>query len=563
MTRERQKQGPPPSGPTPAATQVSLRNAPASAPHRADGPVPGASPAPAAGAALAVLCAGALVIGLDTTILNIALPTLQRQLHTSFEELQWIADSFPLALACLVLPAAMWADRHGQRRALMFGLSLCAGAALYGALAPRAGHVIVARLAMGTAGALLMPPTLALITRLHPQGIHRTRAIGLWCLAFAGGGMLGPTAGGYLIEHCTWRAGFWINLPPALAILAAARRYLPAHSSHRADAPVARHSTPWAAVLLLPPLVWAIIEAPQRGWSDPTIASAMSASVLLGTGLALHRLYRRPRSLTATILRHPRFTAAILSLLCVCFTLFGTLFVINLHLNITLGYTPAQAGLRTLPLLAGSALGVLTCLLIGWYRPKQRTWCQTGGLAVLAASFILPATLPADAGYRPVLAFQLLAGAGGAMTLPFATETVMTSLPPQHAGFGAALNDILREVGAALGIAAFSTALTTRYDPRRPNSAHGLTDGLHSAALIGLATATLTLLLTLTLDHLPRPRTSHHPTRPAAPAGPHHPDPGPPAQPNTGSPPGIPTPCRTQPKQDQTPHHVTPHEGTS
>ncbi|WP_159050530.1 MFS transporter, partial [Streptomyces cellostaticus] len=159
---------------------------------------------------------GLFLIGLDMTVLNVALPSLRSELQPGMAGLQWVADGYTLTLACAVLATGTWSDRHGRRRAFLIGMGVCGGASVVGALAHTMGQVIAARFAMGLGAALLMPSTLSIITVVFTDAVSQRRAIAVWALMAGAGGLAGPPLGGLLVEHSSWRAGFWINVPIAV-----------------------------------------------------------------------------------------------------------------------------------------------------------------------------------------------------------------------------------------------------------------------------------------------------------------------------------------------------------
>ncbi|MFK0181842.1 MFS transporter [Streptomyces xanthochromogenes] len=424
-----------------------------------------------------VLCAGLFLIGLDVTVLNVALPLIQHELRPTPQGLLWIADAYTLALAGTVLAAGTWSDRHGRRRAFHLGLTLCGAASLSGALSSAPGQLITARLVMGLGAALLMPSTLSLITVVFPQERARRRAIAVWTLVAALGALAGPPVGGLLIEHFSWRAGFWINLPVVVIALAGSWRWLPeARRTRRGPACRAGLTAATAALLTL---VWSIIEAPARGWSDPVVVGGFILAIALLAVAAWSQTRTTTPILPMSVLRDARFTASASALACMFFALFGSLLLLTLYLQTYLGYSPARTGLHLLPLAAALGTGAGLSLLLT-PRLGDRFPVTTGMLLTAAGFGFLIHTGPGS-GYAPVLGFQLVTGLGAGLAAAPATEAVIAAIPPGHAGTGAAVNDLVREVGGALGIAVLGTLLTSA-------PGHFLT-GLHHAAWTAAATA--------------------------------------------------------------------------
>lgn len=389
-------------------------------------------------AALRTHCA-LFLIGLDITVLNVALPSLQVALRPGPQGLLWIADGYILALACGVLAAGAWSDTRGRRRAFTFGLALSGTASAYGALATRAGQVVGARVVMGIGAALLMPSTLSLVTVVFPEPAVRRRAIVLWTLAVGLGCPAGPVVGGLLAEEFGWRVGFWINVPVVVLALAGAWRWVPESAHPRPGAPDRIGMLAVTAGLLA--LVWATTEGPDRGWSDPLIgAGFLTAATVLGFLAVWEKRHPSPM-LPPGLFRDRRLTAAASTLGWMSFAVFGSLFLPTLYLQTILGYTPVQAGLGLLPLATASSAwaGVLIAPRWGDKTPV------TAGMLLAGTGFAFLACTTATAGYAPVLAFQLVVGAG--LAAAPATEAAMGSVAGERAGTGAAVNDLVREVG--------------------------------------------------------------------------------------------------------------------
>src|SRR5215218_4311502 len=299
-------------------------------------------------AAMAVLCLVLVVIGMDNLILNVALPTLVRDLQVSASQLQWVVEGYILAFAGLLLSMGSLGDRFGRKRALTAGLLVFLGGSVASAFAGSAGVLIATRTAMGIGAALIMPATLSIITDMFPEK-ERGRAIGVWAGVAGLGIVLGPTVGGWLLGHFWWGSVFLINLPIVAVALLAGWALVPESRDPRAT-PL----DPGGALLSitgLVALVYAIIKAPDDGWTDPvTLWSFAAAAVTLAVFVAWERRSTHPM-LNIGLFRDPRFWAASVSVTLVFFALNGGLFILTQHLQFVLGYTPLQAGVRLLPTL--------------------------------------------------------------------------------------------------------------------------------------------------------------------------------------------------------------------
>ncbi|HET8949225.1 MAG TPA: MFS transporter [Solirubrobacteraceae bacterium] len=407
---------------------------------------------------LGVLCLSLIVISLDNTILNVALPTLERDLGASASQLQWIVDAYMLVFAGLLLTAGALGDRFGRRRALTFGLFVFGAGSALSATATTPGMLIAARALMGVGGAFIMPSTLSIITNVFPAG-ERAKAIGIWA-AFAGLGIaIGPVSGGWLVEHADWSWIFLVNLPFVAAALPLVRALVPESRDPAApplDLPGFALSTTGLVAL-----VWAIIEAPERGWTDPgTLAGFAAALVTLGL-FARWQLRSEHPMLDVRLFRNPRFSASSLAVSLAFFALFGMMFFITQYLQAILGYSAFEAGLRTLPVAGGLiAAGPASAKLAARLGAKL---VVAAGLLIVGTGISLLAFADADTGYGLVAASLAVLGIGMGMAMAPATDAIMGSLPLEKASVGSAVNDATRITGGALGVAILGSVLSSGY----------------------------------------------------------------------------------------------------
>ncbi|MEU9212790.1 MFS transporter [Streptomyces sp. NPDC048415] len=446
------------------------------------------------GAALTV-CLGLFLLGLDLTVLNVAVPGLRDDLNATMRETQWIVDAYALALGGLVLTSGGLTDRMGRRRAFVAGLVACALTSAAGGLVQSPGQVIAARAGMGAGAALLMPATLCIITDLFPEPARRGRAIALWAAVGGLGGACGPVVGGWLVEQTSWRAAFWVNIPIAALAIALTLALVPAHQSRphsrtRFDVPGALLS---AGGLLV--LVWAIIESPARGWTNPLTLVAYATAGLLLSGFVIVEHRSSSPVLSLALVAPARVSTAALTLAMMSFALFGALFVVTLYLQGVLGYTPWQAGLRVLPLPAGLMAGAALSLGIT-ARWGEKTSVLLG-LVSVAAAFGLLAQTPAGSGYGRLLVFLVLAGAGAGLTAAASTACVMNAVPSSRAGLGSSVNDATRQVGAALGVAVQGSLLSSVYT----HQLEGTLTRAHASAPLQASTAADNVLSAAAIAH--------------------------------------------------------------
>ena len=409
--------------------------------------------------ALSVLCLSLVLIVLDNTVLNVALPTLVRELGASTTQLQWMVDAYVIVFAGLLLTAGFLGDRFGRRRALQLGLVVFAVASGLAAASGSTGQLIGARAVMGLGAAFVMPATLSIITNLFTDPGERARAIAIWAGMAGVGVALGPVVGGWLLEHFWWGSVFLVNLPIVVLALVGGRLLLP-ESRHdtgrRLDAVGAVLSIAGIGALL-----FAIIEAPRHGWGDPvTLASfAVAAVVLFAFGWWEHRV--DAPMLDVAFFRDARFSAASGSIALVFFALFGSFFLFTQLLQFVLGYTALEAGLRLLPIsIVLGAVSPLSARLVERLGTKV---VVTAGLLTVAGGLAMLSTFAFGSGYGDLLGGMLVMAAGMGLTMAPATESIMGSLPPAQAGVGSAVNDTTRELGGALGVAVLGSLLASGY----------------------------------------------------------------------------------------------------
>jgi EmrB/QacA subfamily drug resistance transporter len=407
---------------------------------------------------LGVLCFSLLVIVLDNSILNVALPAIVRQLDATNTQLQWMVDAYTLVFAGLLLTAGSLGDRFGRRPALQFGLVVFGVGSLASAMAGSAGGLIASRGFMGVGGAFIMPATLSIITNVFPAR-ERGRAIGVWAATAGVAVALGPLTGGFLLEHFYWGSVFLVNLPVVAIGLLAGVFLIP--DSKDPSAPRLDPIGAILSILGLTAVLFAIIEAPENGWTDPvTIAGFVIGAVLLGA-FAWWELHTDHPMLDFTFFRNPRFSAASAAITLTFFAMFGSLFVFSQYLQFVLGYTPLQTGVRLLafavPMIIIAPLSAQFVHQLGTKR------VVAAGMVLTATGLVLLSFTGAETTY-PAIAWRMVVLASGlALTMAPATESIMGSLPLAKAGVGSAVNDTTRQVGGALGVAVLGSVFTSIY----------------------------------------------------------------------------------------------------
>ena len=410
---------------------------------------------------LGVMCLSLLLIVMDNTIVNVAIPTLQRDLDASTSQLQWVVDSYILVFAGLLLTMGALGDRFGRRGALAIGLSIMGLASVLSAFATSADQLIATRAVMGIGGALIMPATLSILTNVFTDRRERAQAIAIWSATAGAAVAIGPVTGGWLLEHFWWGSVFLVNVPVVVVAVVLGQLYVPT-SRDPAAPPV---DLPGAVLSIagLVTLVWAIIEG-AHGWTDPLVLGAFALSAVLLAGFVLWERRTPTPMLDMGFFRNARFSAASGALMLTFFAMLGSLFLLTQFLQSVLGYTALETGVRLLPMAAVQmVVAPLSAKLVE--RVGTKIIVATG-LTVAATGLLVASRLTAGAGYPDVLVALVVLAAGLAMVMPPATESIMGSLPPAKAGVGSAVNDTTREVGAALGVAVLGSVMSSTYRPR-------------------------------------------------------------------------------------------------
>jgi len=412
---------------------------------------------------LGALCLSVVIVNVDNTILNVALPTLVRTLHATSSQLQWIVDSYAMALAGLLLVGGSLGDRFGRRRLFVLGLTLFMAGSLGAAFCGSVPLLIAARAVMGAGAALTMPSTLSIINDTFRDPRERARAISAWAASSGLGIAIGPVAGGLLLSRFWWGSVFLVNVP--IVVIAVGGVLLLARDSRN---PAAVRPDPGGSTLSivgLGLLLWAIIEAPSRGWGSMVVLGVGLASLAtLAVFVGWEDFIDHPM-LKLTFFRDRRFSIAAAAQCLGMFGLFGGLFVQTQFLQFELGYSPLQAGLRILPLAATVVVSSPLAEIVARFAGAKLT--ATVGLAAIAGGLwqVSAASTP-GATYGAVLPGMLIIGVGAGFLLPTATNSLVGSLPSGDAGVGSATNGVAIQVGGALGVAVIGSVLATRYQDR-------------------------------------------------------------------------------------------------
>ena len=442
------------------------------------------------GLILAGLCLAAFIISLDTTIVNVALPSLVRELGATTTSLQWVVDAYNLSFAALVLAAGGLSDRLGRKGMLLSGLAVFGLASLAGSFATSSSELIAARAVMGAGAAMMFPSTLSLLTNVFTGRRERARAIGLWGATTGAGIASGPIIGGWLLEQYWWGSVFLFMAPVAAVVAAAVVATVP--TSRDPSVP----PVDWRGLILsaagMGLLVLGVIQAPGWGWASARTIGTLAAGVaVLAAFVAVEGRTAQPM-LDVTLFRNPRFTAASASVAIAFFALQGFIFLMTQYFQVVKGYGPLATGVRLLPVA-----GAVAAAAVAGTRLAVRVGNKAvvaGGLTLYCAALAWISTVDQGTSYVLIGTAGALLGAGMGLTQAPATEAIMGAVPPSKAGIGSAVNDATRLFGGTLGVAVVGSVAASLYSSklaatlpsgipgRAAAAAHGSVGGAVAAA---------------------------------------------------------------------------------
>lgn len=400
-----------------------------------------------------------MVITIDATILNVALPSIARSLDASASELQWIVDSYVLVFASLLLTMGALGDKIGRKRSLQAGVIIFGLGSLGSAFALNTTALILTRAFMGIGGALIMPATLSIINATFPPQ-ERAKAIAIWATIFGLGAGVGPLMGGILLRFFSWQSIFWVNIPVVAVALIGGRMFIAeSKDEHAPD-----FDLPGVVLSItgLFALVFGIISAGEFGWTAPQVVGAFAAAlVLLGIFGVWER--RAPNAmLPLRFFANPAFTLANAAVVLMTFSLFGLLFMLTQYFQSVLNYDPFIAGLVQLPVVAVFTIVTSQSTKIVARLGTKRT-VAFGALLVSLSLLYYRAVLDIATPYPVILVGQIIFAIGFGMTTSPATNSVMQSVPVRKSGIGSAMNDMTRQLGGALGVAVMGSVLNSIY----------------------------------------------------------------------------------------------------
>jgi EmrB/QacA subfamily drug resistance transporter len=407
---------------------------------------------------LGVLCLSLVVISVDNTILNVALPSIVRDLSAEGSQLQWIIDSYTIVFAGLLLTAGSLGDRFGRKKALTAGLVMFGTFSALASRSTSAEMLIVARGLMGMGGAFIFPTTLSILTNTF-SGHERARAIGIWAGVAGLGIVIGPLGGGLLLEHFWWGSVFLVNVPITLTAIVLGFFYVADSRDPEQSAldPIGAG----LSIVMLGLLMFGIIEAPDLGWGDPQVIASIAIGLALVGVFAWWELHTAHAMLDLHFFQNPRFSAASGTITLTYFALFGSTFLLTQYFQFVLGYSPLKAGMMTAPVAIG---------IMGFAPQAPKFVDRFGtkrvivtGLMIVAGALCFYASDTVMSSVVGGILVRIAFGAGMGLTTAPATESIMGSLPTGKAGVGSAVNDTTRQTGGALGVAVLGSIFALRY----------------------------------------------------------------------------------------------------
>jgi EmrB/QacA subfamily drug resistance transporter len=406
---------------------------------------------------LGVTSLSVVVVALDLTILNIALPAISAALHADTGDLQWIVDAYSLTFAGVMLPAGLAGDRFGRKRLLLAGLAVFLAASVWCALSVSAGELIAARAVLGLGAGIVFPVSLAVVSEAFSDA-ERPKAVGIFIAVVAAGLPLGPVLGGVLLQHFSWHSVFWINVP-AVCVTLVAGAVLVRESRNPAAPPLDVPGVLLSAGAVTC-LVWGVIDGPEHGWAPSSWALLAGSAVLLAAFCGRERRAAHPL-IDRQLLRDRRFTWGTAATVAVSVALFGIMFVIPQYLQSVAGNDPISAGLRLLPMMGGLLVAGGAASPVA--RAAGTRLTVAAGLVLLTAGLTVLSQVHLATGYAIVATGLALCGLGTGTSMAAAMDQVMAAAGGDEAGAGASLNSTLRQVGGAISVAVVGSVLSAGY----------------------------------------------------------------------------------------------------
>ncbi len=414
--------------------------------------------------ALGALALSMLTIGLDTTVLTVALPTLAVDLGASTSQLQWISTSYTLVLAALLLPAGALGERYGYKRLLMLALLIFGAASAWCAYSGSAGALIGARSVLGIGAAMMIPLSMAVLPSIFPDATERARALNIWVTSTAVGMPLGPIVGGWLLSHAWWGSIFLINIPLVIVGFAAVAVFIPEFKAPRSF-PLDIVGVPLSSAGLTA-LTFGFIKAGQESWSQLSAWGPIAAGSLLLVLFVLWQRRCRHPLIDLSLFNEAGFRWGTLFATLMGMSMFGVLFALPLFYQAVQGNSTLATGVRLLPLIGGLLVGTRFVDRFGQRLGDGATIAL--GFAVTAASLTAGALTTATTPFALIAVWLGLVGVGMGLVMPTAMNAALGALEPSRAGTGSALTQAFRQAGGTIGVALLGTVLNAGYRGAAP-----------------------------------------------------------------------------------------------
>jgi EmrB/QacA subfamily drug resistance transporter len=409
---------------------------------------------------LAVLCIVLFIISIDNTVLNLAIPAISLGLGATTSQLQWIVDAYTLVFASLLITTGTIGDHFGRKRLLMIGLGLFCLGSLGAALSVNTTMLIGFRAFLGMAGALIMPSTLSIIINVFRDARERARAIAIWSSIFSVGAGIGPIIGGFLISSFHWSSVFFLNVPITLIGLVGTIIYVP--ESRNLQSPRPDFAGVSLSIIGLFSLVYGTIQAGENGWLQPNVLIAFAVGVVFLAAFLWWENHSSNPMLPLHFFKNMAFTGANAALTFSAFAMMGSMYFFSQYLQTILGYPPLLAALGMLPMTPAVLISTLSSVRLD--RKLGTKFTIALGLVLSGAGlFMFSAFAGLATPYWQVLLVLLVLGIGIGFIMSPATNSVMSSLPPNRAGIGSAMNDTTRQLGGALGVAILGALMNGIY----------------------------------------------------------------------------------------------------
>ena len=434
---------------------------------------------------LAAVAFGLFMIMLDNTVVNVALPSIEQDLHISISELEWIVTAYALTFAALLITGGKLGDLYGRRRLFVIGLVVFTLSSLACGFAPSASFLIGARAVQGVGAALMNPATLSIITHTFPPK-ERGQAIGIWAGVSALALAIGPLAGGLIVDNINWNWIFFVNVPVGAIGIVVSQLVIPESrdTSHEQSIDLPGLATSGLGLFALS---YGLIEGNQKGWTSPEILAFFVAAVVLLVGFVLLERHQRLPMLDLSLFRIGSFAGANLVAMLVSLGMFGVFFFVSLYVQNILGYSPTKAGAIFLPM---TLLIIVVAPIAGRMSDRVGSrWLMGAGMTIVGVSLLLYQRTGIHSDFWTLLPAMLLGGVGMAMTMSPMTSAAMGSVPVDKAGVGSGVLNSFRQVGGSLGIAMIGAILASylHHPARSAAGAQDYVNGLHAALLVSAA----------------------------------------------------------------------------